>query len=160
MASARTSDHHPIPMQATRKGLVLTTFALPLSPSHFRLLGPRSQLVVSSRTNPRACSILDLTRFLDANRFPPRIKVRGWLLLENTLFFPAHPDRLDSRLGDAQIRLPVAATDPDAANTLAVDQHRHTTFHGRPSLRSGGERPTDRLAHVEVLTGRSLGRGR
>src|SRR5882724_13362585 len=30
MASARTSDHHPIPMQATRIGLALTTFALPL----------------------------------------------------------------------------------------------------------------------------------
>src|SRR5229473_1406916 len=29
MASARTSDHHPIPMQATRRGLALTTFALP-----------------------------------------------------------------------------------------------------------------------------------
>src|SRR5216684_5941133 len=28
MASARTSDHHPIPMQPTRRGPALTTFSL------------------------------------------------------------------------------------------------------------------------------------
>src|SRR5258705_4849731 len=121
MASARTSDHHPIPMQATRRGLALTT-----SPSR----GLRSQF----------CGLVsdEATRLL----------------------FPAHPDRLDSRLGDAQIGLPVAAAHPDTANTLAVNQHRHTTLHGCPSLRSGGERKTERVAHVEVLTGSFLRRGR
>src|SRR5713226_3031359 len=120
MASARTSDHHPIPMQATRRGPALTTFALPQA--------------------DRSCGLVpdEATRLL----------------------FPAHPDRLDSRLGDAQISFPVAAAHADTANTLAVNQHGHATFHGRPSLRSGGERKTDRVAHVEVLTGRSLRRGR
>src|SRR5713226_2923578 len=101
MASARTSDHHPIPMQATRRGPALTTFAL-----------PQAEIAVCGLVSDEATRLL----------------------------FPAHPDRLDSRLGDAQIRLPVAAADPDAANTLAVDQHRHTALHGGPSLRSGGER--------------------
>src|ERR1700680_5067654 len=119
MASARTSDHHPIPTQATRRGLALTNFPLPQA---------EVAVVVPSRTKP--------------------------------LLFPAHPDRLDSRLGDAQISLPVTAADPDAANAMAVDQHGHTALHGCPPLRSGGERKTDRVAHVEVLTRRSLRRSR
>jgi len=51
---------------------------------------------------------------------------------------------------------PVTAAHPDAANTLTINQHRHSTLHGRPSfpvLRA--ERKTDRMAHVEVLTGSS-----
>src|SRR5258708_39870878 len=52
MASARTSDHHPIPMQATRSGLVLTTFALPLSPSLFRLALGRDRSLWSRRGRP------------------------------------------------------------------------------------------------------------
>src|ERR1700726_2814344 len=121
MASARTSDHHPRPMQATRRGLVRTTFPLRLAEN-----------AVCGLVSDQATRLL----------------------------FPAHPDRLDSRLGDAQISLPVAAAHSDAADTLAVNQHRHTPLHGGPSLRSGGERKTDRMGYVEVLTGRSLRRGR
>ena len=36
------------------------------------------------------------------------------------LLFPTQPDRLDSRAGDAQISLPVAAAHPDTANALAL----------------------------------------
>src|SRR5450432_682075 len=119
MASARTSDHHPIPMQPTRSGLVLTTLSL-----------PRAAVGGLSSDGP----------------------ARPLL--------PAQPDRLHSRLGNAQIGLPVAAADPDTADTLAVNQHRHTALHGGPSFRSGGERKADRMADVEVLAGGSLGRGR
>src|ERR1700754_2620881 len=107
MASARTSDHHPIPMQATRRGPALTTFVLP-----------------------------------------------------RALLFPAQPDRLDGRFCNAQISLPVAAADADTADAFAVSRHGHTALHGGPSFRSGSKCKTDRMAHVEVLTGGTLCRGR
>src|SRR5204863_3597905 len=44
------------------------------------------------------------------------------------LLLPTHPDRFDGRLGDAQISLPVAAADPDAADAFAVNQHRHAAL--------------------------------
>src|SRR5450631_4009519 len=117
MASARTSDHHPIPMQPTRRGVVLTTFSLP-------------------STWVAGCAPVwsETTRLL----------------------LPTGTNRLDGRLGYAQIRLPVTAADANPANTFAADQHRHTTFHGCPPLRPGGECKTDRMAHVEILTGCSL----
>ena len=113
MASARTSDHHPIPMQATRRGPALTTFALPrhslpadgLRTAYF-------QLARSTPRPPLRC----------ANRSPSRRR------------------------------------SPRRRRSLAVDQHRHAALHSGPSLRSGGERKADRMAHVEVLTGRALAR--
>src|SRR5258708_10127350 len=69
---------------------------------------------------------------------------------------PARSDRLDGHLGAAQIRRPIATTNPDAANALAVDQHRYAALEGRPSLQSGSERKADSMAHVEFLTGCSL----
>src|SRR5262245_43668020 len=118
MASARTSDHHPIPIQATRSGSALTILSLP---------------------QPETCLRLVAT---------------------HVLLFPAHPDRLDRGLGDTQLSLPVATAHADAANTLAVNQHGHPTLHRGPTLRPCGKRKTDRMAHIEILAGRPLGRGR
>src|SRR6185436_5630056 len=106
MASARTSDHHPIPIQATRSGSALITLPFP------------------------------------------------------AMSFPMRADRLDGQLGDPQIGLPITAAHADTADTFAVNQHRHAAFHRRPPFRSGGERKSDRMADVEVLTGRAFGRGR
>src|SRR5215468_5723629 len=118
MASARTSDHHPIPIQATRSGSALTTLSLP---------------------QPETCLRL---------------------VVSHLLLFPAHPDRFDRRLGDTQIGLPVAAAYPDAANTLAVNQHGHPALHRGPTLGTCSKRKADRMAHVEILAGCALCRGR
>ena len=108
----------------------------------------------------------------DAQRFgthrlcPPATSTRSWcvrigpLRLNTLRCCAAHRDRLDRRLGDAHVGLPVAAADTDAADALAVDQHRHAALHGGPALRPGGERKPDRMADVEVLAGRALCRGR
>ena len=133
------------PMQATRSGPVLTTFALPLSPS----LGPRSQLEVSSR---RTHAILDLTRFLDANRFPLRLKTLRYFQLT-----PIDSTAALAMRKSVSQSPPLPPTPPIHWPSISTGT---PTFHGRPSLRSGGERKTDRVADVEVLTGRSLGRGR
>src|ERR1700733_6860395 len=111
MASARTSDHHPSPMQATRRGLVRTTFPLRLAEN-----------AVCGLVSDQA------TRRLS----------------------PAHPDRLDSRLGDAQISLPVAAAHPDTANTLAVNQHR-----APPSMAVHRSGPAASARPIAWLTSRS-----
>jgi len=73
--------------------------------------------------------------------------------------FPIRADRPDGHFGDPQIGFPITAAHADIADTLAVNQHRHAPFHGRPSFRSGGERKSNRMADVEVLTGRAFGRG-
>src|SRR5882757_1240054 len=126
MASARTSDHHPIPIQATRSGSALITLPSPRTSPTSRLCTPRVDRLVSVPA----------------------------------MSFPIRADRLDGQLGDPQIGLPVTAAHADAADAFTVDQHRHAAFHGRPPFRSGGKRKSDRMADVEVLTGRAFGRGR
>src|SRR5262249_58879401 len=100
MASARTSDHHPIPIQATRSGSALTILSL------------------------------------------PRTEIAWCVSLWTMPLFPTHSDRLDRRLGDTQICLPVAAAHADTANALSVNQHGHATLHGGPSLGPCSERKT------------------
>src|SRR5262245_55531125 len=114
MASARTSDHHPIPMQATRSGSALITL-----PSPKTLVSPKAELVGR---------------------------------LRSLMSFPVRADRLDRFLRKPQIGLPITAAHADAADTLAINQHRHAPFHRSPPFRPGGERKSDRMAHVEVLT--------
>jgi len=52
-----------------------------------RAVGPIGAFV-NSRPQSKRGSILDLARFLEANRFPPRIKSEGRLSLENALLKP------------------------------------------------------------------------
>lgn len=74
--------------------------------------------------------------------------------------FPDCADGFHRCLGDTQVSLPITATYSNATNTLAVDQDWHATLHGRPPVWTGSERKANRMARIEVLTGRTLGRSR
>ena len=41
---------------------------------------------------------------------------------------PSCADRLDGRARNVRVGLPIAATNPDAADTLALDDHRETAL--------------------------------
>src|SRR6266436_4434469 len=70
---------------------------------------------------------------------------------------PAGADRLDGRPRDALVGLPVAAADPDAADTFPLHDDRKAALHGGPALHPGGERKAERVRDIERLRLRSVG---
>src|SRR5262245_43235403 len=72
---------------------------------------------------------------------------------------PACPNGFHAGLGNARVGFPIPAADADPAEAVPVAENRDAAFHCRPTLGSGGQRQTDRMANVEVLTDGTLGGG-